>query len=239
MRTLKFVKLLIGVALLPACGGITAAVLGLVAGIQPLSPATLPPEALGFLIGFFFWIFLFFTFPRPMRTYFLAHELTHALWAWLHGARVSHLRVNPRGGSVRVSRDNILISLAPYFFPLYTIIVIAAYAAASRFYDQTTYRPFWMGLVGLTWAFHLTFTIDMLRHRQPDIIAHGRLFSYTVIYILNLFGIGLWIVAVAAPGPADFALLLRDHLAAAYQTAADVATALTDAIVAGLQTLRS
>ena len=79
----------------------------------------------------------------------------------------------------------------------------------------------------------------MLRHRQPDIIAHGRLFSYTVIYILNLFGIGLWIVAVAAPGPADFALLLRDHLAAAYQTAADVAAALTDAIVAGLHSFRS
>ena len=69
----------------------------------------------------------------------------------------------------------------------------------SLFLDQRVYEPFWLGLIGLTWAFHLTFTITMLRQHQPDIRQHGRLFSYAVIYLLNMLGVAIWIVMVASP----------------------------------------
>ena len=35
------------------------------------------------------------------------------------------------------------------------------------FYDLNAYEPFWLGLVGLTWGFHLTFTISTLGAALP------------------------------------------------------------------------
>jgi hypothetical protein len=43
-----------------------------------------------------------------------------------------------------------------------------------------------------------------LQH-QPDIRENGRLFSYALIYFMNVFGIGLWIVMVASPTLEGFA----------------------------------
>ena len=115
------------------------------------------------------------------------------------GARVSRLRVAKSGGSVTLSKTNVLIGLAPYFFPFYTMCTIAAHAALSLFMDMAAYEPFWLALIGLTWAFHLTFTATTLMQHQPDIAEHGRVFSYALIYLLNVAGISLWIVAVASP----------------------------------------
>ena len=131
------------------------------------------------------------------------------------GARVSRFRVGARGGSVTLSKSNFLITLAPYFFPLYTILVVAAYGALSLFYDLKAYEPLWLGLVGLTWSFHLTFTISTLRQHQPDIRIHGRLFSYAFIYLFNLLGIALWLVAVTESTFADFSARLGGDLAGA------------------------
>jgi hypothetical protein len=150
------------------------------------------------------WIFLWFALPRPMRSYVLAHELTHALWAWFFGARVSRMKVGARGGSVVVSKTNFLISLAPYFYPLYTVLAIIAYFLLDLFFDVHVYEPFWLGVIGLTWGFHLTFTIQTLMEHQTDVTSNGRLFSYALIYVLNVLGIGLWIVSVATPTLADF-----------------------------------
>ena len=51
----------------------------------------------------------------------------------------------------------------------------------------------------MTWAFHLTFTLSTLRAHQTDIREGGRLFSYSVIYFLNLAGLCLGTVVVGAP----------------------------------------
>ena len=129
---------------------------------------------------------LFFTLPQPFLSYVVAHEVTHALWALLYGARVSNLKVSRKGGSVAVSHSNVWITLAPYFFPFYLFLVIITYLVLLLFMDLSTYTPFFAGLAGLAWAYHLTFTIKILRTRQPDVLEHGRIFSYTLIYILNI-----------------------------------------------------
>ena len=46
------------------------------------------------------------------------------MWGLLFGARPSDVRVSASGGSVRLSKSNLLITLAPYFFPFYTFVVI-------------------------------------------------------------------------------------------------------------------
>jgi len=152
----------------------------------------------GLLMGFVLWLILYMVMPRPMRTYILAHELTHALWAWAFGAKVSDLRVGKTGGHVRLSHTNFLITLAPYFFPLYTVLVILLYFGLGFFYEVAMYEPIWMGWIGITWGFHFTFTLSTLKTRQPDIHENGRLFSYVIIYLINLTGIGIWILAVTA-----------------------------------------
>lgn len=230
---MRILKGIIGLLLLPAAWTALAGTVRLLASLRPDQLGAHPHAAYGLAIGFGLWVLLFFVLPRPMRTYVLGHELTHAFWALLMGARVSRLRVTARGGSVNVSKSNWLITLAPYFFPFYTMLVIAAAAAIGRFIDLRPYEPLVLGAVGLTYAFHVTFTIAMLLLRQPDIQEHGRLFSYTVIVILNALGIGCWIVAAGHPTLADYAALLEREglrtwyaLAAAWQWASSAVAAL-------------
>jgi hypothetical protein len=192
-------KLFFGVLLLPFCVAITKTLVALLQSIQPLSYCSLPLSAWGLFTGFILWVFLFFSLPRPTRSYILAHELTHALWGWVMGANIKRLRVSKNGGSVTLTQSNFLVALAPYFFPLYTTLAILAYYGLSMFFELRIYEPFWLGLIGLTWGFHLTFTIATLLRRQPDIRQNGRLFSYSLIYFMNALGICLWIILVASP----------------------------------------
>lgn len=206
MRALKF---LIGLMLLPFAWVVVVATARLIGGLR-LEEIGGHPQAVWWIAGgFFVWIFFFFTLPRPTRTYVLGHELTHAVWALLMGARVSKLRVNARGGSVTVSKSNWLITLAPYFFPFYTMLALALIFGLGLFIDLTPYQLIALALIGLTYAFHVTFTLAMLTLQQPDIQEHGRLFSYTIILLLNTLGLGCWFVAVAHPTLADYAVLLR------------------------------
>jgi len=211
MRALKFIA---GILLLPLCAAESRALLELLLILSQRGEGN--TAALWFAGGFLFWVILFLALPRPTRTYILAHELTHALWTWLLGGEVYRMRVGRSSGSVLVSVDNLLVSLAPYFFPLYTVLVIIAWYILSLFWDLSAYQPFWMAAVGVSWSFHVTFTLDLLRRRQPDIVAHGRLFSYTVIYLLNLLGLGLWIVIVSRLTLPDLLGALRNAAVACY-----------------------
>jgi hypothetical protein len=181
---LKFFKFLIGLLLLPAVAALALVFAGQLlhgAGLGELDVTTL-----WFLGGFAAWLLLFAIFPRPIRTYVLAHELTHALWGMIMGAKVSKLRVSARGGSVTLDKSNLWITLAPYFFPFYSALALIAYLLVELAWDTSTYLPFWYALFGLTWSFHLSFTVVILMTRQPDIHEHGRLFSYALILCINL-----------------------------------------------------
>lgn len=194
MRPLKW---LIGILALPACVAVSRSLAAL---LDALSGGTLHGISMsvwGLILGCVLWLFLYLVMPRPVRTYVLAHELTHALWGWAMGAKISGIKVSKKGGHVKLSRTNFLITLAPYFFPFYTVLVILLHLGLSVFYDMSRYEPVWLGWVGLTWGFHFTFTLSTLRTHQPDIQEHGKLFSYAVIYLLNVLGICLWIVAVS------------------------------------------
>ncbi len=194
MRPLKW---LIGLLLLPACVAVSRSLAGLVDALSGGTLHGISHSVWGLVLGFVLWLFIWLVMPRPVRTYVLAHELTHALWGMAMGAKVGGIKVSKKGGHVKLSRTNFLITLAPYFFPLYTVIVILLHIGLSALYDMSQYEPLWLGWVGLTWGFHFTFTLSTLRTHQPDIQEHGRLFSYTVIYLFNVLGICLWIVAVS------------------------------------------
>lgn len=212
----KFAKFFIGLALIPAAVAVTKTSLDLFLALPVTTTGGHHDKLWWFTGGFIFWLILWFTLPRPARTYVLAHELTHALWGNFFGGSWSKLRVTEHGGSVNLTKTNVWITLAPYFFPFYTILVILLHLLLRLFTDTTHYEPFWLALIGLTWSFHITFTLAVLTNRQPDVQEHGRLFSWTLIWILNLLGLLLWILIVTRSPILDWLGKLTGNLIHAY-----------------------
>src|SRR2546426_4062460 len=93
-----------------------------------------------FSLGAVLWVIAFFGLPRPLWIYVFGHELTHALWVWMMWGRVSRFRVSSDGGHIISNKHNLGIALAPYFFPLYSIAVIALYGGAGLFYNVEPYH---------------------------------------------------------------------------------------------------
>lgn len=185
----KFLKLLIGLVLLPFCWATSRTVYFLLVSTSPdVSGGWALPA--GFVVS----VLGFFLLPRAFRTYVLGHELSHALAGLLTGAKVGRMKVGREGGHVELSKSNFFISLAPYFFPFYTALVIALWYGIGFFRDVSAFEPFWLGLVGLTWGFHITFTVYMLSQHQPDVQQNGRVFSYVIVYLANLFLVAVWMI---------------------------------------------
>ena len=206
----RFLRMLAGLALLPAAWGCAMALADAVRAMPVPMDSIFPTGVLALIAGIVVFVVMWVAFPRPVRMYVLGHELTHAVWALMFGARVSDLKVRENGGSVKLSKSNILITLAPYFFPFYTMIVVLV-AAATRLWLGRLPCPWaWMFAVGLTWCFHCCFTVQSLMQRQPDILEYGRMFSWTLIFIINAAGVLAWITVTAPlPAKATAASLVR------------------------------
>ncbi len=187
MASRRVLKFFIALLLLPACLGLAASAfqiarqLSFGLGRQSLT------IGLAFWGGFGLWLAVFAFLPKTTRTYVLGHELTHALWALMMGARVSGLRVGKTGGQVRTSKNNWLITLAPYFFPFYAVLFILLFFVAGLAWNLEQQIWLLFFLVGLGWSFHVSFTIyTLLTTQQPDVKSQGWLFSMVVIFCMNL-----------------------------------------------------
>ena len=206
----RWVKFVVAIFLLPICGIVSQTF------FTSFTYATLAErlwagEAFWFFsLGAVLWLIAFFGLPRPIVLYVFGHELTHALWVWMLGGRVSRFQVSRRGGHILTDKNNFLIALAPYFFPLYSILVLALYGGLSLFLDLQPYGRLLYALVGVTWAFHLTFTCWMIPKNQSDLSENGTFFSLVVIYLINLVLISAMLI-VASP-EITFASFGRDLL---------------------------
>ena len=211
----RLMRVLLGMALLPLCAALSLAFLDLLR-LAAGTGALLSPQSLALFTGHAVWLLVWFFLPPPLRTYVLAHELSHALGALLCGGKARDLRVTARGGSVRVSKSNLLISLAPYFVPFYTLLLLLLRFLLGLFVAPIPWPLVWIFLVGFTWSFHITFTIQSLLVPQPDIQESGRLLSYAMIYLVNIGGICLWIVCTTAARAADLAAAVAGRSVAVY-----------------------
>ncbi len=197
---------------MPAAAAAVWALVAMTADLGRPGDASVPNEAWALIVGFWAWLFIYHSLPRPLRSYVIAHELTHALWAWVLGAEVHGIRIRRDSGAVLLSHSNFLITLAPYFFPLYTVLVILLHFALALFFDMARYELWWLGIVGFSWGFHFTFTLGTMLQRQPDLQECGRVFSCVFILLMNVLGIALWLIAVTDATARDFAQLFMDRL---------------------------
>jgi len=215
----RFAGFLAGVALLPFCAAMGMTFFSMLRMLQHGPLSAIPPAVWGLLGGFSIWVLVYALLPRPVWSYVLAHELTHALWGMLMGARVKRMKVSQAGGSVTLSKTNFLIALAPYIFPFYAMLVALLYLVLGWFYPVRAYEWLWFGAIGLTWGFHLTFTVSTLMEKQSDIQMYGAFVSYVFILLVNVTGLCLLVAAVSSVRFFDMAGFLVTHTTTAYRVA--------------------
>ena len=199
----NFLRMLLGVALLPMCWGVVRTFYDSVVAAAGDSGG-ITAESIALVGGMVAFVLCWMAVPHPVKTYVLGHELTHALWGLVFGAVPSKLRVSAAGGSVNLTKSNMLITLAPYFFPFYTFLVIVVALITSAFIRPLPWLPLWMFTVGFTWAFHALFTLETLSQRQPDVKLYGRIFSWVFIFLANVI---LVLVFLASTTSLSFAQL--------------------------------
>jgi hypothetical protein len=176
----KGLKTILAVVLLPACAGLARAVARVVEASGQADTFWVAA-----LAGVACWLVFYLLLPRPMWLYVLGHEFTHSLWTWLFGGRVRRFRASAKGGQVLVTKHNFLISLAPYFFPLYAFLIMIAGTVIGLLWPHPLLHALFHVLLGAAYAFHLTLTGHILKTRQSDITQHGLLFSAVVIWCGN------------------------------------------------------
>ena len=143
--------------------------------------------------------------PKPMWIYVFGHEFTHAAATMAFGGRVTGLKVTSDGGHVLITKDNFIITLAPYFIPLYSSAVLVVFALGRLIWDWN--GPWVWGVffwaLGATYTFHILLTWHILHTRQPDVTSQGYVFSAVIIFAGNVLvlliglphlmeGISLW-----------------------------------------------
>ncbi|MDR3048944.1 MAG: hypothetical protein LBV16_03775 [Elusimicrobiota bacterium] len=147
-----------------------------------------------FWIGILCYIVFQVLFYKPLLTYVFGHELTHAIAGILSGARIKKFKVGKRSGSVVLDKDNIWITLSPYFVPLYSFIVIFLYFMLGWQIDIRPLYSYFLFFLGFSIAFHIALTIYVLGIGQPDLKVYGVFFSMTTILIINIIVFSLLLI---------------------------------------------
>ena len=203
----KWVKTVIAVLLMPLCVGMAKALFAVVGSSGHAD--TVWAATLG---GVACWVVVYLLLPKPMWVYVFGHELTHALWTWIFGGQVKKFKATSNGGHVIITKNNFLIALAPYFFPLYAFLVVAVFEAGHLIWGWARYQVWFHLLLGAAYAFHVTLTWHILKTRQSDITQQGYLFSAVIIFLGNASVLLVGIPLLTGQGKilSAFGLCLRE-----------------------------
>ncbi|MBI5573908.1 MAG: hypothetical protein HY919_05080 [Elusimicrobia bacterium] len=181
-----FIKSIIAISLIPFALGLLISFGKLVVSLFPISSSEI-----WFLTGFVIFFTVFLIKSVPGHVYVFGHELTHAFWTILFRGKIKEFKVSSKNGSVVTTKNNFLISLAPYFFPIYTFLIIFIFYILAFFLPVSKYIEWLFFFVGISYSFHIFLNFESLSIGQSDVKKTGKIFSYIIIAILNI------IIAVA------------------------------------------
>ena len=202
----KFINIVFGLLLLPLVPGFAVEFFKILQNLR-----------FGFAVhgtlvyGFAVYIVLHIVMHKPIMTYVFAHEFTHALWALPFGGRLKDFRAGESGGHAVVTRSNVLVAIAPYFFPLYSYLILGLFGIFVAAGIKGKVFPYICFLTGFTVSFHLLFTGHSLLKKQSDLKKGGILLSLVLILLLNMIFTVL-ILKVLSPDAVDFWLFLKDSV---------------------------
>ena len=141
-----------------------------------------------FLISLLPWCLVFCKW-RLAPVYVFGHEMTHWLAAKLTFHQTGRISVGRSKGYVEVSKPTGFITLAPYFFPLYFIVLSGLMVICQPWLQAKipNYAPVVTAiLLAGALAYHFTLTCIALYHGQDDMKFWGTSFPLTLILFLNL-----------------------------------------------------
>ncbi len=189
MRT--FLYSLAGIPILLAAGALSYGLPGTAAKLASAEEGWI---VLGGSVAYFA---LHFLIRKPERMYLWAHEFAHLIVAKLFFRRIHQFHISSRdGGKVVMDGSNVLIDLAPYVLPLYSL---AAFAAAAVFRKASPWVPdVYLAVASFLYSMHVLFSAEGFIAGQPDVKRSGRLFSAGLVLLALL----LWIPCLLAPGRA-------------------------------------
>ncbi|HEY5921919.1 MAG TPA: hypothetical protein VIV11_09630 [Kofleriaceae bacterium] len=148
-----------------------------------------PGNCIPFLIGAAAYAAFFVAFAGRRVGFWtiVEHELTHALFAWATFHRVVGFSAMRGGGHVRyVGRGNWLITVAPYFFPTFTLLVIVLLT-----FLPPRHLEVGAGVLGASVAHHILSTWSETHRHQTDLREVGWLWSGMFLPSINAFVLGI------------------------------------------------
>lgn len=127
----------------------------------------------------------------------ISHELTHTFFAYLTFHDAGRIRLNPdgTGGSMRLKgRGNWIITLSPYFFPLFAFFYMLLMPFLLRISGGH-----WLvyGVFGYFIAYYWVTVAEQVHPKQTDIIKEGYIFSIITIVAANLWTTGIMLAFVS------------------------------------------
>lgn len=156
----------------------------------------------------------------------ISHELTHTFFAYLTFHNAGRIRLNPdgSGGSmVLKGRGNWVITLAPYFFPLFAFFYMLFMPLLLRICGGH-----WLvyGVFGFFVAYYWATVIEQVHPKQTDIIKEGYIFSIIVIVAANLYTSGIMLAFCSKSWEG-----VKIYLALVYRLSMNYATEILSLIV--------
>lgn len=156
---------------------------------------SLPKGAAAFAVGFIAFAIIWRIFKRHLQVVCtFEHELTHLLFGLLFFKRPRSFVVTRHdGGYVEMSGGNFVITLAPYFFPTISYLLLPL-----AFFVSPEFKSIFVGAVGGSVAFHLISTWGELHWRQTDLHDAGIAFSLIFLPVANLVFYGALLAAISS-----------------------------------------
>ena len=143
------------------------------------------------------WFVLGIANDQLLYLYVLGHEMTHAMFVYVCGGRISAIHFSTEGGYVMTNKSNILIALSPYFIPFWSAVLISLHGFISLWADIPGGGLILTGLIGFTWTFHIVWTVWMIPKDQPDLKENGTFLSLMLIIFANLILFSLILCATS------------------------------------------
>ncbi len=178
---IRILRFIVSLLLIPACVALTVSFYSGIVSIRTISES-----GLIFILGALSYAVLRLLLFKLDFLYVVGHELMHTIATFFSGGKVTNIRVSSKEGSVKTTTPNMVVMLAPYLIPGYTIFVALLYFLLSFFIDVSKSTGLFIFLLGFTLMFHLAYTAQSIREKQSDLMKTGYLFSISFMYIVNL-----------------------------------------------------
>jgi hypothetical protein len=177
-----FFKIVLFVAAVPALAGYALALyVEIPAALNHSSSARLGLAMMP--VGMILWLLL----GRFLRFFHVfEHEVTHLVTGLVFFIQPRQLVASESGGRMEMYGNNFIVSLAPYFVPLFSLVLMALMPLLD-----STVSVYACGVLGFATGYHVITNLQEFSLQQPDIRSHGLVFSTLICLLGNVIALGV------------------------------------------------